>query len=442
MSVWRTVGAVVILLAAVPVSQAQTHALAETVQAGDCFQIRLDLSLAGEIRIQQDGKITPLKLEASAKHEFPERVLAVGKTGLAEKTARVYETAKVVITRGKERNEMSLRPERRLFVSQRFKDQPLVYCPAGALYREELEVTEHFDTLAVIGLLPGKAVAVGDTWKVHTSVVQAVCNFEGLTEQSLTGKLEEVKDQVAVFSVTGSATGIDLGALAKINVQATGRFDLASKRLVELVWKQKDERDQGPASPASVVEATTTLKRTAIKQPAALSDVALISVPSDEKVPPPLTQLDYRDPKGRFDLLHGREWQVVAQTEKHVVMRLLERGDFVAQVTIAPWTAAEKGKHLAPEDFKEAMNQIPGWEPEKELQAGEVPAEEGHWIYRLSVQGQMDGVAVLQNFYLVAGPGGEQVVLTFTMTPKQVDKLGARDLALVGSLAVPATSKK
>jgi hypothetical protein len=53
----------------------------------------------------------------------------------------------------------------------------------------------------------------------------------------------------------------------------------------------------------------------------------------------------------------------------------------------------------------------------------------------------MDGLAVVQNFYLVAAPGGEQVVLAFTMTPKQADKLGARDLSLVGSLDVPAAAK-
>jgi len=48
---------------------------------------------------------------------------------------------------------------------------------------------------------------------------------------------------------------------------------------------------------------------------------------------------------------------------------------------------------------------------------------------------------VLQNFYLIAGPGGEQVVVVFTMTPKQADKFGVRDLALVGAIEVPAAKK-
>jgi hypothetical protein len=45
---------------------------------------------------------------------------------------------------------------------------------------------------------------------------------------------------------------------------------------------------------------------------------------------------------------------------------------------------------------------------------------------------------VVQTSYLIAGPGGEQLVLAFTMTPAQAEKLGARDLALVSGIEFPA----
>jgi len=109
----------------------------------------------------------------------------------------------------------------------------------------------------------------------------------------------------------------------------------------------------------------------------------------------------------------------------------------VAQATITPWQPADRGKHLDPEKFKELMERTPGWEMEKELQAGEVPAEGGRWIYRISALGQLDGSSVMQNFYLIAGPNGEQVVLVFTMTPKQAERLGSRDLSLAGSIDFP-----
>ncbi len=434
--------AVAVLLAAAPHAFSQSCALAEQASAGDCFRVRLEMTLKGAMRMQRDGEMASLPLDAAGSHAFDERVLAVGDGGLPSKAARRYETAKVVIKAGDDRSERTLRTERRLLVAQRGPDQALVYCPAGGLRRSELELTaEHFDTLSLAGILPGKEVKVGDTWKLSNAVAQALCNFEGLSEHGLTGKLESVDGGVAVFSVSGSASGIDEGAMVKLTVTATGRFDLAAKRVVALEWRQKDERQQGPVSPASTVETTTKVERKVIDQPETLSDVALVSVP-DKDPPSAMLNLECSDPKGRFDLMHPREWQTVSQTAEHLVLRLVERGDFIAQATITPWKPAAKGKHLSPEEFKEAMNATPGWEPQRELQASEIPVEgEGRWAYRVSVQGQLDGMAVVQNFYLVAAPGGEQVVVAVTMTPKQADKLGARDLTLVASLEIPASAK-
>jgi hypothetical protein len=435
MAAVRNLLGVAILLSALPAAGAQTYPLTETPQPGDCYHIDLGMTLTGKITVHKDGKPVAMKLSATGSHKLAERVLLVGPTGVPQKAARLYDTAHATITLGGDRSERSLRPECRLIVAQRPKDQLLVYSPAGPLTHEELELTaEHFDTLAVCGLLPGKAVAVGDTWKVANAVAQALCNFEGLTAQDLTCKLESVQDDLAHVSVRGTAGGIDTGALAKLKVRASYDFDLKQHRLVSLEWKQSDDREQGPASPASAVESTTTLKRTGIDQPQTLGDVALVAVPSGFDAPASLTQLVYRDPKGQYGLVYARGWQVVGATPEHLVMRLLESGDLVAQVTVTPWTAAKAGEHLSGEAFQEAMAATPGWEQESVLQAGEVLKEKGRWVYRVAAVGQMDGLKLMQNFYLVSGPGGDQVVLAFTFTEAQADKLGARDLALVNGL--------
>jgi hypothetical protein len=435
----RVLGVLALALAAEPAA-AQTIPLAEAVQPGDCFHIQLAMQLKGQMRVQKDGDPASLPLEASATHDFSERVLAVGKGGVIDRAARVYETARASILVNGDRLERSLRAERRLLAAQRTREGVLVYAPNGALLREEMELaSEHLDTLSLPGLLPGGEVAVGATWKPADVAVQGLCGFEGLTGHTLQGKLDAVQDGVAVFSVAGTAGGIDGGALVKLTITASGRFDLKAKRIVALEWKQKDERGQGPVSPATNVETSWKVTRQVVPQPAALSDVALVGVP-DKDVPESLLRLEYREPKGRFGLLLAREWQTVAQTAEHLVLRLMDRGDFVAQATLTTWTPAGKGKHLSPDEFKKAMGNTPGWEPDRELQAGEVPSD-GRWVYRLSVLGKLEGVEVLQNFYLIAAPEGEQVVVAVTLAPKQAEKLGARDLALVAGLEVPAARK-
>jgi hypothetical protein len=167
-----------------------------------------------------------------------------------------------------------------------------------------------------------------------------------------------------------------------------------------------------------------------------------VAVPQDFKVPDALQLVEYRHPKGKFELNYSRDWQVVGEPDGRLILRLMDRGDFVAQATITPWTPAEKGKHLSPDEFRAAMAEAPGWEAEKELQAGEVPGGgEGRWVYRVSMQGKADGVAVLQNFFLIAGPNGDQVVVAVTLTPKKAEQLGGRDLSLAGSVELPGAKK-
>jgi hypothetical protein len=263
-----------------------------------------------------------------------------------------------------------------------------------------------------------------------------------MTENKLVGSFDKIADGQATFSIKGTAAGVENGAQVKMSVEAQGAFDLKKKQLTKLTWKQKDDRDLGPVSPASNSETTISLTRKSIEQPRELNDVSLVSVPADFNPPSAMMHVEFRDAKGRYALLHTRDWQLTAVTEDHAVLRLMDRGDFVAQVSVTPWEKAKKGEHLSPEQFKEAMASTSNWRPERELQAGVVPASDGRWIYRLSVQGQLLGMPVLQNFYLVAAPTGEQVVLTFTLSPKQADKLGARDLSVAGSIEVPAAAQK
>lgn len=437
MAAWRTLGSLVLFLAANSAVWAQTYDLSEQPKAGDCHEYILSMNLAGQMRFNQGGKEVSRPLAAAARHRFSERVLQVGQERLIQKTARHYQDAQATITVAGEKSDRTLRPTRRLLVAHRHNEQIVVYSPVGPLTREELELTgEHLDTLSLSALLPDKPVRIGDTWKVAHAAVQSLCAFEGLSQQDLVCKLEAVKDEKATVSVTGRSEGIILGAVVKLNIQATYQFDLTRCRLVRMDWKLKDERDAGPANPAMSLTLETRLERAAVEQPKELADVALVTLPAGDKPPAAVLPLLFNEAKGRYTLHYHRDWQMVGDTEQHLILRLMDRGDFVAQATVTPWKSAKPGEHLSPQEFKQAMARTPGWEPVQELQAGEFPVEAAAWGYRLAVQGKLDGLEVVQTYYLVAGPKGDQVVVAFTMTPSQFLRIGTRDLTLVGSLTL------
>src|SRR5262245_32476475 len=312
------------LILAASVVQAQSYSLTETLHPGECLSYDLNMTLKGELRVSSDGKTVPIPLAATAQHQFVERLLEVkdGKTAL--KAARHYSLAKSVVQVNATSHERTLRDERRLLVAQRHKGEFLCYRPAGALTRDEKELaSEHFDTLALTGLLPPAEVKLEETWKVPNETAQALCLYEGLISNELIAKLERIEEGYAVISISGKAQGIDLGAMVKQTITATARYEILPKRLVRLEWSQKDERDQGPASPASTLEAKTIIQRHTSQQPKELSDAALEAVPKGFEPPAALTLVYQADAKKRYDLAVTRDWQVVAQTDTHMVLRLL-----------------------------------------------------------------------------------------------------------------------
>jgi hypothetical protein len=413
---------------------AQPVNLAETPQPGDCSRYTAELRLSGHLIVTQEGKKQELKLDARARHQFAERTLAVG-DGLPARSARHFDAAAAAAEVGGEAEKHGLPDDRKLFVVHRNADGLFCYSPAGPVSRDELDlVAEHFNPQCLAGLLPGKQVSVGDTWPVGNAAAQAACLYDGLIKNALTGKLTEAKDGFATFGISGTTEGIENGAKVAMTINAVGKFHIASSRVVELTWQQADDREQGPVSPASKVEATVILKREVLPQPPKeLTDEALATVPKDEP-PARLTLLRYADPRGRYQFVYPRDWHVTGQTEAHLVLRLLERGEFVAQATVGVWKAAEPGKHATPEEFKKAVSQAPGWVATRLLEDTEVPAMNGRWLYRVLAEGKMEDQPVVQGFHLLAGPQGDQVVVTFALKPEKVKVLGPRDLNLVNAI--------
>lgn len=434
----RWIGIVAFAFGTAGITSAQTYSLAEASAANDYSRYILRMHLTGEMVVVQEGRSQSLKLNSQAEHRLRERVLAVDKAGVPIKAARIYDTAMAGITVDGTTTTRGLRNDRRLTVAQRVNDTLVCYSPQGPLTREELEnISEHFDTLSFTGLLPGREVKVGDAWKPANATALGLCQFEALVANDLECKLDGVKDGAAVIAVTGKAKGIELGAAVSVAVTASARFDLLKKRLVALEWKQTDKRDLGPASPAVNAETTVRVEREVIDEPKELTDVALVSVPAGVEVPAPLTLLSFRETRGRFELAVPREWQLVGQTDRHTVMRLIERGDFVAQATVTPWEKVEPGQHTDPAKFRELMMASPGWTPEDVMQAGEAQNQPaGRFVYRVTARGTMGDAKVVQSFYLVANARGEQAVVTFTLRQSQLGKLAARDQMFVDGLDV------
>jgi len=164
--------------------------------------------------------------------------------------------------------------------------------------------------------------------------------------------------------------------------------------------------------------------------PKELSDEAIAKLP-DGDVPVKFTDLRLADAKGRYHMTHTRGWYVTGQSDLHLVLRLVERGEFIAQATVTAWRKVEPGKHSTVDEFRKAVADTPGWVAGKTVSEGELPAGEGRWLYRTMVEGKIADQPAVQSFFILAGPQGDQVAVTVVAKPDKLRAIGDRDVDLV-----------
>ena len=187
------------------------------------------------------------------------------------------------------------------------------------------------------------------------------------------------------------------------------------------------------------MKATITLKRTPLaEEPKELSAEVRAKVPADGQVPGLATLLRYADPDGRYQFTYPRDWHVVGRTRDHLVLRLLDKGEFVAQATVTTWKKADPGRHADPEEFKKLLGQLPGWQPEEVADRRADPDRRRPVAVPGDGRGKQDELAVVQTFYLLAGPAGDQLAVTVLARQEKAAKVGTRDLELVNAMEFPA----
>lgn len=406
-----------------------------TTQVGDQWQATLSMQVEGQIAIRGDEKVTTLDVKAKAEHKVDERVLAAA-DGCPTRVGRFYHQARADIQTHSSQQTRGLRPEKRFQVAQQTSDGLVVYCPNGPLTREELDLCgDHVDILALRGILPGKEVAPGETWEVPMLIAQCLADVDGVVENKLTAKIEKLEGDLVTLLVAGKVDGIQNGAESKVELKISVLYHLTEKRFMEAEWKQRRTRSAGPVHPQSMLETATKITWTQPFVSTELLDAWVAQVPA-EPTPAHLVLL-FRDQKERFTFTYDRNWQVVANQPDQIVLRCLDRGELVAQANIRPWTSARPGEHLDPKELQQQATQAPGFTLDTVAEQSPLSANPGYWIYRLAAVGRAGELPLAQTTYAVAGPRGDQLILTFTCEVSKAMKLGAKDLAIVKTVEFP-----
>src|SRR5207253_1424628 len=142
--------------------------------------------------------------------------------------------------------------------------------------------------------------------------------------------------------------GVD-GVTSELEINGKLNFDLAKKCFTWLALNLNEDRAPSSGTPGFK---TTSQIRVAIapsELPAELTDEGMADL---KTTPDESTKLLQFKARQNFELVYEPRWRVVTDQPDLAVVRLIERGDLVAQVNISRLSPLGEGEQLTLEAFQ------------------------------------------------------------------------------------------
>lgn len=403
------------------------------LRPGDLWQVKAKMEVGGEMKLVHDGKVQDVKMSVVAQFDYQEKLVEGQPHKLADlRSVRFYETAKATIKIGDGQVEPALRDDRRLIVSAvGSKGKATLFSPSGPLTRDELDLVDTpGNSLLIYALLPEQSVAVKDTWKPTAEVLAALLGMDTVSNTEVECVLTQVADGVATIESRGHVDAAVGGVASELNVKTKCLFDLNKKRITHFGIAIGENRSVGHVSPGLDVVAVVRMAFTSRKESDKLGQKQLAGVPL--KAHPAVNQLVYEKPT-EYRFYHGRNWFVMDETAGTVSLRLVERGELLAQCNVS----AEDGKEDKPptiEEFQAEVRQALGESFGKFEQAVTLDDNDDFTIYRVVATGKASELPITWIYFMVLDEAKHRAVFAFTAETPLADRLKDVDLPMVSSL--------
>lgn len=418
---------------------ADTADLTYTPQVGETQIVKAVVEVTGDLKLNADGtKVERLPIQVTAELDYVQRLTTAGgapgtKAATDGRMLRYYRSATAKMKLRDSEMQQTLADDRRLIVADVAGDEALLFSPAGPITREELELVDApASQLITAALLPGKTVSTGDTWTYDDAVVCRLLGLEAVQEQKIVAKLDKIEIGVAMISLEGKVAGAVGGVASDIELKGRVNFDLGTKMVTWLVLAIRENRSIGHAQPG--FEAVTKLRMVAAPaaSPPELAAEQLTGLPLEKSAGSSLMLL--RSPRGGYELIHDRRWRTMVDRSDVTILRMVDRGDLVAQCNITRLPPLGKDKQLTMDGFQNDIRRTLGKSFGDIVDANELQSEAGLRILRVTAAGNTQDLPIQWTYYHVSNPAGEQLSLVVTMESKLVEKFPQVDRELTSNL--------
>jgi len=411
---------------------ADKYSLKPTPKVGYLQHVEVALQVGGDLKLVDDGKEITVPMSVVANLKFDEQLLALDADMRPARSARYYDEARAVIKVDKGGEKPSLDPRHRLIgVECRAKQPPVLYCPADALSREELDLIDiQASSLLIDQVLPTDPVALGGSWKISSDVLSGLLALDAASWSDVEGMLGQVTDGVAEVAAGGSVSGAVGGVATEIELKIKLKFDLKEQHINQFAMLVKEKRVVGHVGPGLDTVAKVLVSLKPLARSEGLTDTALKSIPvraTAEQI-----RLRYASQRGAYGFDYDRRWYLTNDDSKLAVWRMLDRGELVAQCNMSPLTGKKKPLTLA--EFQADVEKSLGKNFGQFVKAGQSVNEAGYTVFRVVAHGTVSELPIEWVYYLLQDEQGRGVSLAFTYEQQRAERFAASDQALVAGL--------
>jgi hypothetical protein len=409
------------------------HTLAAQHRPGELTRVQVALQVGGDVKlVDEGGKALTLPMSVVANLGYDEALLAVTPSGQPARSVRYYDDARAVIKIEKGGERPAFNDSRRLIIAERKDNSPcLLYSPSGALAREELDLIDvPGGTLVLDDVLPGRALAVGESWKLTDTTLAALLCLDAVSFSDVESVLGEVKDGLADVAAGGNVSAAIGGVSTEIQLKIKYKFDVSLRRITMFAMLIKEKRAVGHVGPGLDTVAKVLMKITPITVSGTLNRDLVRRLPTSTTAE--LLDLGYM-PRGRqYRFQYDRRWFVTDDETKLAVLRLIDRGELLAQCNLSALPPTEKPVTLA--DFQRDVERSLGKNFGQFASASQSVNKSGYAVFRVVVRGTVSQVPVEWIYYLVQDRRGRRVSLAFSMQQSVRERFAQADLRVVNAL--------
>jgi hypothetical protein len=295
----------------------QVYTLKESFQEGASYHVESSVRLQGRLSLpaQAQKESQDIQFRGEGRIRYTERVLTPLEDGEAIRTVRLYQQVEMQRRVGEATQETTVRPHVRRLVLLAHRGKRAPFSPDGPLTWGELDLirTDPFCPILMTGLLPQKAVAVGDKWKVTAAAVRELTDLdtiqEGGLEVELIGPTQVQQKQLLRLKLSGVVRGSNGDGQHVHHLDGTIYYDPQWPGITYLSLKGTHHLLNEKGQPGGTIEGYFVLNRSAAHElPPKLQDSALSGL--NLKPTPENTRLLFEDHQSGLRFLYPRSWRV------------------------------------------------------------------------------------------------------------------------------------